>query len=222
LQSTNIQHNLWDELWEAGMKAKGRHPEKALSAVRVRSITKPGRYTDGNGLYLVVDPSGAKRWILRTIVQGKRCDIGLGGLRLVSLTEAREKAFTYRKLAREGGDPLAERRMERAVVPTFEQAAKSVHAEHSATWRNAKHRAQWLSTLTQYAFPLIGDWRVDRIDTPDILRVLSPIWLGRRPQDTGLARTLCLALPRAFRDSQSASRISLLCHMPKFPNSSRR
>ena len=74
------------------MKAKGRHPEKALSAVRVRAIKEPGRYTDGNGLYLVVDRSGAKRWMLRTVVHGKRCDIGLGGLRLVSLAEAREAA----------------------------------------------------------------------------------------------------------------------------------
>src|SRR5512132_3455891 len=111
------------------MKAKGRHPEKALSAVGVRAIKEPGRYTDGNGLYLVVDRSGAKRWMLRTVVHGKRCDIGLGGLRLVSLAEARETASTYRKLARDGGDPLAERRQERLIIPTFEQAARSVHAE---------------------------------------------------------------------------------------------
>jgi hypothetical protein len=64
-----------------------RHPEKALTAVRVRNIDKPGRYADGNGLYLVVDPSGAKRWVLRTVVQGRRRDIGLGGVRLVCLRE---------------------------------------------------------------------------------------------------------------------------------------
>src|SRR5512143_1683268 len=104
------------------MKVKGRHPEKALSAVRVRAIKEPGRYTDGNGLYLVVDRSGAKRWMLRTVVRGKRCDIGLGGLRLVSLAEARETAATHRKLARDGGDPLA-RRKERRTIPTFEEAA---------------------------------------------------------------------------------------------------
>ncbi len=54
------------------MKPRGRHPDKALSAVRVRAISEPGRYADGNGLYLVVDPSGAKRWVLRTVVRGKR------------------------------------------------------------------------------------------------------------------------------------------------------
>ncbi len=101
------------------MKPRGRHPEKNLTAVQVRSLSKPGRYADGNGLYLVVEPSGAKRWVLRTIVRGKRRDMGLGGLSLVTLAEAREKAVSYRKLARDGGDPLAERQKTRRVVPTF-------------------------------------------------------------------------------------------------------
>src|SRR5215204_4121805 len=104
----------------AGVITKtGKHPEKALNAVQVRSMQKPGRYADGNGLYLVVEPSGAKRWLLRTVVRGKRRDMGLGGLSLVSLAEAREKALTNCKLARDGGDPLAERRKARAVVSTF-------------------------------------------------------------------------------------------------------
>jgi integrase len=158
---------------------KGRHPEKALSAVRVRAITEPGRYADGNGLYLVVDRSGTKRWLLRTIVRGKRCDIGLGGLKLVTLSEARESAAAYRKLAREGGDPLAQRRRERAVIPTFAEAARSVHAAHAASWKNRKHAAQWINTLAEYVFPVLGDRRVDHIGTPDVLRVLSPIWLAK-------------------------------------------
>src|ERR1700689_301796 len=86
---------------ECGMNSRGRHPQKALTSVRVNSISDPGRYGDGNGLYLVVDPSGAKRWVLRIVVQGKRRDIGLGGLRLVSLAEARTKALEYRRLAKE-------------------------------------------------------------------------------------------------------------------------
>ena len=61
------------------MKRRGQHPEKALTAIQVRQLKVPGRYADGNGLYLVVDPSGARRWILRTVVRGKRRDIGLGG-----------------------------------------------------------------------------------------------------------------------------------------------
>jgi len=87
-----------------------------------------GRYADGNGLYLIVEPSGSKRWLLRTVVQGRRRDIGLGGATLVTLGEAREKALALRKLARDGGDPLAERRKARATVPTFAEAADEAEA----------------------------------------------------------------------------------------------
>ncbi|MGT2444766.1 tyrosine-type recombinase/integrase [Ensifer adhaerens] len=160
-------------------KAKGQHQEKVLSALRVKQLTEPGKYGDGNGLYLVVDKSGAKRWMLRTLVNGKRTDIGLGGVSLVSLAEAREKALEYRKLARAGGDPLASKREARRVVPSFKVAAETVHEEHKAAWKNDKHKDQWINTLNRYAVPLIGDMTVDRINTPDILRVLSPIWLAK-------------------------------------------
>jgi integrase len=157
----------------------GKHPDKALSAVRVNKLTTPGRYADGNGLYLVVDPSGAKRWLLRIVVQGRRRDIGLGGLALVSLAEAREKAQAFRKIAREGGDPLALRNAEKRVIPTFREASEIVHAEHQRTWKNAKHAAQWISTLRTYVFPTLADKRVDSIDTPAVLQVLAPIWLTK-------------------------------------------
>lgn len=161
------------------MKPKGRHPEKALSAVQIRNIKNPGRYGDGNGLYLVVDPSGAKRWVLRTVVQGKRCDIGLGGLSIVSLADARLKSSEFRMIAKGGGDPVAIRRQARRVVPTFKQAAESVHAEHLHSWKNAKHGDQWINTLTTYVFPIFGDQTVDRIGSPEVLKALSPIWLTK-------------------------------------------
>lgn len=161
------------------MGGRGQHPDKALSAVQVRSLKVPGRYADGNGLYLVVEPSGSKRWLLRTVVQGRRRDIGLGGVSLVSLAEAREKALAYRKLARDGGDPLAERRKEKATIPTFAEAAEQVHEEHKASWANPKHAAQWITTLRTYAIPHFGTRRVDQIETPDVLRALGPIWLTK-------------------------------------------
>jgi integrase len=108
---------------------------------------------------------------------GKRRDIGLGGCKLVTLAEARETALTLRKIAREGGNPLAERRKQRTVIPTFEQAARSVHTEHLPTLRNPKHGAQWINTLSQYVFPTLGTRPVDKIETADVLKVLSPIWL---------------------------------------------
>lgn len=161
------------------MKPKGAHPDKVLTAVKVRNLAKPGRYADGNGLYLFIDDSGSRRWVLRTVVHGRRRDIGLGGVRLVSLAEARELAVQYRKVAREGGDPLSMRRKARQVIPTFEKAARIVHAENRPTWRNKKHVAQWINTLSEYAFPAIGNRPVDQIDAPDVLKVLSPIWLAK-------------------------------------------
>src|SRR5215218_4620481 len=91
------------------MKHKGQHPSNALSGTFVHAVRAPGLYADGNGLYLRVDAAGCKRWILRTVVQGKRRDIGLGGLSCTSLVEARVRAKLLRKIAREGGDPLAAR-----------------------------------------------------------------------------------------------------------------
>ncbi|MDF2599449.1 MAG: prophage integrase [Methylobacterium brachiatum] len=161
------------------MGGTGRHPEKALTTVQVRALKIPGRYADGHGLYLVVDPSGAKRWLLRIVIQGRRRDIGLGGAGLVSLAEAREKALAYRRTARDGGDPLAERRRVQATIPTFAEAAELVHAENEASWRNSKHAAQWITTLRTYANPHFGTKRIDQIETPDVLRALSPIWLTK-------------------------------------------
>jgi integrase len=162
-----------------GMGIRKRYPDKALTAVRINALKKPGRYADGNGLYLKVAASGAKRWELRTVVRGKRCDIGLGSLRLVSLAQAREEARRYRHIARNDGDPLVERRRARSVAPTFREAAETVHRDYAKAWKNAKHGDQWINTLKTYAFPVLGDYRVDQIDTPEILKVLSPIWLTK-------------------------------------------
>jgi integrase len=155
------------------------HPHHALTALKVNRLKEPGKYADGNGLYLVVDPSGAKRWLLRTVVHGRRRDMGLGGVRLVSLAEARDKARQYRKIAREGGDPIAQRKQERKRFITFQEAAERVFEENMPSWKNPKHAAQWINTLRDYAFPLIGSSSIDQIDSAAILRVLSPIWLEK-------------------------------------------
>ena len=169
-------------MWEyMGEQKRRRHPHKALTARAVQAA-RPGDHTrriaDGGGLYLLVSPSGSKSWVLRTVVQGKRCDLGLGSVTLVSLAEAREQATRLRKIARSGGDPLDERRRERRHVPSFETAARQVHASHAAAFRNEKHRKQWLSSLsgTVEAF---GTKRVDAITSADILSVLSPQWLAK-------------------------------------------
>jgi len=177
LTSRTIQTRMWDEMMGSkGHKPRGRHPHQRLSAVRVRNLTEAGRYADGNGLYLFVEPSGAKRWILRTVVAGKRRDIGLGSAQLVPLADARVEAATLRRSARAGGNPLAERRRKQRVVQTFKEAALKVHSAHAETFRNAKHKAQWIASVKADVFPTLGDRPVDAIDTSDVLKTLAPIW----------------------------------------------
>ncbi len=109
-------------------------------------------------------------------MRGKRRDIGLGGASWVSLAEAREKARDLRKIAREGGDPIAARKIDQ-VCPTFEEAARRVHSEQVVgNARNEKHRMQWVNTLRDYAFPHIGSKSVREIEQSDVLQALSPIW----------------------------------------------
>ena len=159
----------------------GRHPQRALNARAVQTFIRDPqsrRLADGGGLYLVAAPGGSRSWVLRTIVKGKRCDVGLGSAALVSLAEARDEAHKLRKIARAGGDPLAERRQQRREVPTFETAAKQVHAAHSAAFKNEKHRKQWLSSLSGVFFSF-GIKHVNAIGSADILAALSPNWLTR-------------------------------------------
>ncbi|MBU3261726.1 integrase arm-type DNA-binding domain-containing protein [Roseovarius sp. PS-C2] len=159
-------------------KSSKRHPEKALSAVFVRQVVEPGKYSDGNGLFLLVQPNGSKSWVQRITIRGKRRDIGLGGAGYVSLAEARELALENKKLARAGGDPLQAKHEAQAVL-TFAEAARKVHEIRKPTWRNKKHAAQFITTLESYAFPKIGPVRVGDITTADVLAVLQPIWLEK-------------------------------------------
>ena len=155
-------------------KPKGRHPQKALSAAFVRSAP-PGRHADGNGLYLFVQPSGTRSWIQRLLVRGRRRELGLGSLALVPLAEAREKALANRKLAREGGDPLAEKRRSQGI-PTFAEAAARVLEQKQGGWRNPRHSREWMSSLRRFAFPRIGKMPVSEVTSADVLEILSPIW----------------------------------------------
>lgn len=165
------------DMWYSmsGTKPLGQHREKRLSAATVRTIKEPGFYGDGHGLYLKVDASGAKRWVQRIVIHGKRRDIGLGSTSLVSLSEARERALEQRKAARAGEDPIALKRRSTGIL-TLEEAARKVHELSKPTWRNDKHGDQWINTLTAYAFPTLGSKRVDTVSGADVLAVLMPIW----------------------------------------------
>ena len=144
-----------------------------LSARRVETMKEPGLYGDGDGLYLSVRPSGAKSWILRTVVHGKRRDLGVGAADLVSLAEARDKARDWRKIARDGGDPFASRNAE---TITFEQATLEYHRLVSQGFRSEKHSAQWLAGMKKHVYPAFGDRVISTITVVDVRKALEPIW----------------------------------------------
>jgi len=149
-----------------------------LTARKVASA-KPGVYQDGGGLRLVVSNSGAKKWVFRFTLNGRRRDMGLGSFPDVELAEAREKAAKARKLVKNGGDPFAERNEAQRQIPTFTAMAAEYIRAHRRGWHNPKHARQWVSTLKTYARPLIGTRECDSITTDDILAVLRPIWVTK-------------------------------------------
>ena len=157
-------------------KPRRPHPDKALSAAFCRSVAQPGRYCDGNGLYLHVEPSGSRHWVQRLVIHGKARALGLGSFALVPLAEARERALANRRIARSGGDPRRTPRRDPGM-PTFEEAVGRVLAIHGAAWKAGARTAEnWQTTLRQYAYPCLGRKGVDRVTTADVMAALLPIW----------------------------------------------
>jgi integrase len=125
-----------------------------------------------------------------------------------------------RQLAMDGENPIAERKWSREPIPTFREAAKTVHAEHKSSWRNAKHQAQWINTLKTYAFPQLGDLPVSAIGSADVVEALSPIWL-KKPETAKRVRqrigtVLDWAKAKGYRDTENPVR-AVLRALPKPP-----
>jgi len=139
---------------------------KGLTARLVDTASKPGRYADGGGLYLVVKPTGARSWVLLYTFGGRRREMGLGGYPQVSLAAARRLIQEHRTRLANGVDPLS---AAREAVPSFGEVADAYITTHAPSWRNAKHRAQWEMTLTNYAAALRGK-PVNAITGPMCLR----------------------------------------------------
>ena len=197
----------------------------ALSAVFVQSVQQTGTYSDGGGLNLRVENSGAKYWFQRVTIDGKRRNLGLGGYPTVSLAEARKAALVNSRMIREGRDPLGEKRetiaaRKRPPTPTFAEAAGIVIEMHRPSWSNAKHAKQWTSTLATYAFPEIGSMLVTEITSANILDVLAPIWTGK-PETASRVRqrietVLDWAVAQGNRTDNPAAR-SITKVLPKLP-----
>ena len=231
---------------EPGSAPRGRRPEHALSVDFVRTVAEPGRYCDGQGLYLEVQPSGSRSWVQRLAVRGRRREMGLGSFPLVSLDEARAQALANRKLARAGGDPVAERRggdpvaerrggdpvAERrgADEPTFAAAAEQVWRQLRPGWRNPRYGRDWLSGLTRVAFPGIGALPVGAVTTADVIEALRPVWHARPTtarrvlQRIGLVMEWAVAM--GYRATNPCGRVDLVLgrqqhlvrHMPALPH----
>ncbi|MCA7117987.1 MAG: integrase arm-type DNA-binding domain-containing protein, partial [Acidibrevibacterium sp.] len=155
-----------------------------LSTLAIARLSRPGNHADGGNLYLRIQPEGSKSWVFRfkrrnpVTGKDKTTWVGLGSLELVSLAEARARALEYRKLLRNGGDPLAAERARRAGHaggrPFFEVMAAYLEA-HRAGWRSEKHAREWQTTLEQHAARLLPI-SVTAIDTGAVLAVVRPIW----------------------------------------------
>lgn len=148
-----------------------------LNALSVKNA-KPGRHGDGGGLYLLVKPTGARSWLLRVRVEGRRRDIGLGSIAKLSLSEARDEAAKLLKHALNGRDPVTERDRRSFVAKTFRDAAIATHAAKADGWA-VKTADAFLSSLAEHAYPTLGDVLVEHIDAADIARALKPIWTSK-------------------------------------------
>jgi len=154
--------------------------EKRLRAADVPKLP-PGTHEDGGGLRLIVEPGkpGARRWVQRVTIGGRRHNRGLGPYPLISLEAAREAAGEIRRAARDGRDLLAERKQERARSVSFRHAFAAFFAIRQKALSNAKHLGQWPATMETYVFPRIGDKAVSEITHADILAILEPIWFDK-------------------------------------------
>lgn len=156
-----------------------------MPAVAVARLIKPGKYAVGGvpGLYLEVEKSGSRHWTLRVMVGGQRRHIGLGGLPEVSLASARDKAKSVKYIIEAGSDPVEERQARRRKLAeaarrkiTFQEAARRYHAAKKAEFKNEKHSKQWISSLEQNVYPVLGKIPVSDIELAHIVDVLTPLW----------------------------------------------
>ena len=152
-----------------------------LTVLKVKSLHEPGRYGDGDGLYLNVAKGGSRSWIQRIVIDGRRRDVGLGGFPTIGLADARRRAQDSRRAVADGGDPVADKQeaKRRAAVPTFRDAAAAVLELNRPRWKSAKHADNWIQMMERHAMPTLGNIPVDRITPVDVLATLTPIWTAR-------------------------------------------
>lgn len=194
-------------------------PKRAagLTARQVQTMKDPGLFADGNGLYLQITETGAKTWVFRFSVKGRRRDMGLGSITTVTLADARLKALDAKKLVGAGVDPIEAKRTQvanqalaAAKAMTFRQCAEAFIESMRAGWSNEKHAGQWSSTLAAYAYPILGELPVSGIDTGLVLQVLEPLWTTKTETASRLRgrieAILDYAKVRGYRSGENPAR----------------
>ena len=188
-----------------------------LTALQAKRATKAGLLGDGKGLYLRVGDSGSKSWVLRYMLDGRAREMGIGSYYDLSLADARERARGFRKMVKDGVDPIDDRRVrrallraERAKVMTFRQCAEAYIVAHQASWRSQKHTAEWTRTLEIYVYPVFGSTPAQVIDVGLVMKVLDGIWLAK-PETAGRIRgrieaILNWATARGYRKGDNPAR----------------
>ena len=149
-----------------------------LTVRKIETAKGPAKLVDEHGLYLRVSPRGAKTWIQRLTIRGRRTDNGVGHYPAMGLAEARAVAFERWKIAKAGGDPREAE--SRPPAPTFAEAAEAVIAIHEPSWRNPKSGPQWRASLQTYVYPSLGALPVSEITPSHVMAVLEPIWNEKR------------------------------------------
>jgi len=160
---------------------------------------------DGDGLSLLLTAPKKGYWVLRATINGRRRDIGLGPLDLVTLAEARELAIDMRRDIQRGIDPIEERKRQKIEILTFKEAATKVHTEQKVTWKNGKHQDQWIKTLETYAFPKLGDRLVNDIEGPLIREVLLDFWLEKPETARRVKQRIGVVLDWAYANGMRAT-----------------
>ena len=195
---------------------------KTLSAALVKTVREPGRYGDGRGSYglsLLVKESTtgrmSKSWSQRIRINGEVVMIGLGSYPAVTLAHARQKAIDNARAIAQGRDP----RVKISTMPTFEEAAKVVMELNAPTWKDGGRSAQvWASSLTLYAYPVIGNKPVSEVTTADLMAVLTPIWTNKmetaKRLRTRMGQVFKWAIGKGYRSDNPAGE-ALLAAMPR-------
>ena len=203
--------------------------KNALTVGRIATLDRPGRYSDGGGLALNVDPKGNRSWVVRLWDGQKETMRGLGSYPAISLKEARKLAQIWTTSAEKTRvirrtQAAAERTTELMPsldAPTFEAAAMRVIEARRDSWTNEKVSTRWRDFLRNYAFPVIGEKPVDEVTTADVMAIIGPIWLEKSETASRvksyMEAVLDWATAMGYRTGENPAGKHILKALPKRP-----